>query len=165
MDLGRMFRHLWADNWALRRAFPKRSLGNIERAIEEEELRHGGELRFAVEGGMPIANLVRGQTPGERAIELFSMLRLWDTEQNCGVLIYVSLGDRDVEIVADRGIHGRVGNAGWQGICDQIRSELKSGQFEYGVIGGVRAISRLLVEHFPRDADDIDELPNKPVVI
>jgi hypothetical protein len=165
MNLGRICRHLWADNWKLRSAFPKRSLGNIERAIDEEEQRHGGELRFAVEGGLPLASLLRGQTARERAIELFSALRIWDTEANCGVLIYVSLGDRDVEIVADRGINRLVGDAGWQAICDGIRSELKVGQFEYGVIGGIRAVSRLLVEHFPRAADDTDELPNRPLVI
>ena len=165
MDIGRVFRHLWADSWKLRRAFPKRSLGNIERAIEEEEQRHGGELRFAVEGGLPLANLVRGQTPRERAIELFSALRIWDTGANCGVLVYVSLGDQDVEIVADRGINALVGDAGWQGICDAIRAEFKVGQFEYGVIGGIRAIGKLLTANFPRRADDVDELPNKPLVI
>jgi hypothetical protein len=165
MDIGRVFRHLWADNWKLRHAFPKRSLSNIERAIEEEEKRHGGELRFAVEGGMPLGNLLRRQTARERAIELFSVLRIWDTEQNCGVLVYVSLGDRDVEIVADRGINHRVGEARWQSICDGIRSELKLGQYEYGVIGGIRAISALLVENFPRLDEDQDELPNQPLVL
>lgn len=165
MDLARLWRHLLADNWALRRSFPKSVLGNIERAIAAEEKRHGGELRFAVEGGLPLMNLVRGQTPRQRAIELFGALRVWDTEHNCGVLVYLSLGDRDVEIVADRGIQKIVGNDGWQAICDRMRSDFRKRHFEDGAIGGIRAISNLMGQHFPRRPEDENELPDQPLVL
>jgi uncharacterized membrane protein len=165
MDLRRLVRHLLADNWALRRSFPGSVLDNIELAIVAEEKRHGGEMRFAVEGGLPLGNLVRGQTPRERAIELFGALRVWDTEQNCGVLVYLSLGDRDVEIVADRGIQQKVGNEGWQAICDRMRRDFHERRFEHGAIEGIRAISKLLAQHFPRHAQDVNELPDRPIVL
>jgi len=161
----RALRHLLADNWALRRAFPKAVLHNIEQAVSEAEQRHGGELRFAVEGGLPLANLWRAQTPRERALELFGALRVWDTERNCGVLIYLSLGDRDVEIVADRGIQREVGTAGWQAICDRMRAGFREGRFESGVVEGIRAIGDLLARHFPRDSGDRNELPDRPLVL
>jgi hypothetical protein len=165
VQLVRALRHLVADNWALRRAFPKTVLQNIARAVTEAELRHGGELRFAVEGGLPLANLWRAQTPRERALELFGALRVWDTERNCGVLIYLSLGDRDVEIVADRGIQREVGDAAWQAICDRMRAEFREGRFEKGVVEGVHAVSDLLARHFPREPGDRNELPDRPLVL
>jgi hypothetical protein len=163
--LTRTLRHLLADNWALRRAFPRAVLQRIEQVVTETERSHGGELRFAVEGGLPLANLWRGQTPRERALELFGALRLWDTERNCGVLLYLSLGDRDVEIVADRGIQRAVGYAAWKDICERMRAEFREGRFEDGVVAGIRAIAELLARHFPREAQDRNELPDQPLVL
>jgi hypothetical protein len=165
VELMRALRHLGADNWALRRAFPKKVLHNIAQAVAAGEKRHGGELRFAVEGGLPLANLWRDQTPRERALELFGALRVWDTERNCGVLIYLSLGDRDVEIVADRGIQREVGDAAWRAICDRMQAAFAEGRFEEGVVQGVHALSDLLARHFPRAPDDRNELPDQPLVL
>jgi uncharacterized membrane protein len=145
--------------------FPKATMQAIEDAIATEERRHDGELRFAVEAALPLADLIAGTSAHERAIELFSRLRVWDTEQNAGVLIYLLLADRRVEIVADRGIHARVGATAWEAICGAMQREFAQRRFEQGAITGVRAISDLLATHFPPRGVNPDELPNRPVVV
>ena len=98
-------------------------------------------------------------------MELFGQLRVWDTEHNSGVLIYLLLADRRVEIVADRGIHRKVGDSAWEAICGEMQRSFAAGRFEHGVSLGVAAISDLLATHFPRRRDDANELPNEPVVL
>jgi len=161
----RWFRHLFTDHWAVKRAFPGPVLRAIEKAIGEEERRHGGQLRFAVEASLPLGGLLRGIQSRERAVEWFGRLGVWDTEHNSGVLIYLLLADRRVEIVADRGVHSRVGTAAWEAICGEMQQEFARGQFERGVVIGVRAISDLLAAHFPRSGDSPNELSDKPVVL
>jgi uncharacterized membrane protein len=165
VGIGRVLRHLCYDFWSVRSAFPPPAMEAIERTIGEQERRHNGELRFAVEASLPLNDLLRGVTARERAIELFSRLRVWDTEQNAGVLIYVLLADKRVEIVADRGIHLRVGETAWEAICGNMQREFAQGRFEAGALLGVRAISDLLATHFPPRPDNLDELPNKPVIV
>jgi uncharacterized membrane protein len=104
-------------------------------------------------------------SPRARAVAVFSQLRVWDTEQNSGVLIYLLLADRDVEIVADRGIHRRVGEATWEAVCKRMEGHFRSGRFEEGVIAGISEVSALLRSHFPAGPGDVDELPDKPVVL
>src|SRR4029453_2680224 len=115
--LHRFFRHLATDEGSVRRAFPEAALARIEALIGEGEKRHRGQGRFAVEASLPLARVLAGVTPRARAIDVFSLLRIWDTEENCGVLVYLLLADHDVEIVADRGIHGRVGTKTWSAVC------------------------------------------------
>ncbi len=165
MDLGRWLGHLFTDHWSVRRAFPRAAMRAIEKAIGEEERRHGGQLRFAVEASLPLGDLFRGVQSRERAVECFGRLRVWDTEHNSGVLIYLLLADRRVEIVADRGIHGKIGTAAWEAICGEMQQEFARGQFERGVVLGVRAISDLLAAHFPPSGKGANELPDKPVVL
>ncbi len=138
---------------------------SIERAIGEQERWHDGELRFAVEASLPLNDLLRGVSARDRAIELFGRLRVWDTEQNCGVLIYLLLADKRVEIVADRGIHNNVGAAAWEAICGAMQREFAAGRFEHGAVVGVQAISDLLATHYPPRGENPDELANRPVVI
>jgi uncharacterized membrane protein len=147
------------------RAFPRDTLIAIERAIKEGEATHRGEIRFAVEGALDIGPLLRGQSARERAIDVFSQLRTWDTERNNGVLIYLLLADRDVEIVADRGIHEKVGAREWEGICRKMETAFRQADYKGGVVGGIQAVTRHLAEHFPPIGDDRDELPDKPVVL
>jgi len=161
----RWFWHLFTDHWAVKRAFPGPVLRAIEKAIGEEERRHGGQLRFAVEASLPLGGLLRGIRSRERAVEWFARLRVWDTEHNSGVLIYLLLADRRVEIVADRGIHGKVGTTAWEAICGEMQQEFARGQFERGAVIGVRAISDLLAAHFPPSGEGRNELPDKPVVL
>ncbi len=163
--LARLLRHLLSDRRAARRAFPQHSLRAVEQAITEGEARHDGELRFVVETMLPLGDVLRGVSARERAIELFSRLRVWDTEHNCGVLLYVLLADRRVEVVADRGIDAHIGHAGWHAVCRTMQTAYGRGAFEQGSVEGVRAISELLAAHFPRTAGKANELPNKPIVL
>ena len=151
--------------WLVKRYFPRHVLADIERAIGESEAAHSGEIRFAVEAGLDFWPLIRGQKARERALELFSQLRVWDTEHNSGVLIYLLLAERKVEIVADRGIHAKVGDAQWQRICGMMEEEFRRGRFEQGVLAGILEISSLLVRHFPATAVNPNELSDRPVVL
>jgi uncharacterized membrane protein len=162
----RWIRHLLLDHLALMRAFPPRTLDAIGRAVAEQEMRHRGELRVAIEGGLPIQALVAGRSARERALEHFTRLRVWDTDDNAGVLIYLLLADRCVEIVADRGIHARVGEVAWETICGAMQQEFAAGRFEAGMLTGLAAVSDLLAEHFPAQAGgNPNELPDAPVVL
>ena len=165
MGLVRVLKHLATPEWAVRRAFPPAAMRAIEKVIGEEERRHGGQLRFAVEASLPLGDLLHGTGSRERAIAWFGRLRVWDTEHNAGVLIYLLLADRRVELVADRGIHSRVGTAAWEAICGEMQQEFARGQFERGAVIGVRAISDLLAEHFPPSGDQRNDLPDKPIVL
>lgn len=166
MNFARILRHLFTGQPALRRAFPAASLRAIEQAIKQSEISHDGEIRFAVEAALHILPLLRNQSARQRSIEVFSQLRVWDTECNNGVLIYLLLADRDVEIVADRGIHGRVGSEEWEEICRAMEAAFRQGQFEAGVIAGIGAISGHLQAHFPTERQGGEnELADRPMVL
>ena len=165
MQLSRIFRHLLASEAKVRRAFPRRTLNAIEAAIKAGEARHFGEIRFAVEGALDGAPLWRDQSAQQRALELFAHLRVWDTEHNNGLLIYLLLADHAVEIVADRGIHARVGAPAWKAICQQMEQAFRRDEFEAGVVSGVQAVAGHLAKHFPSDGPRPNELPDSPVVL
>jgi hypothetical protein len=163
--LKKVLRHLLAGRWQVTRYFPASSMTAIENAIKRSESTHTGELRFAVEAGQEWHELWHGITPRQRAIEVFSQLRIWDTEHNSGVLIYLLLADRRVEIIADRGIHASVGDDGWGSICREMEVAFRAGLYEQGVLTGISRISSLLAEHFPATSKRPNELPDKPVVL
>jgi len=165
MNLSRLFRHLMSPPWRVRHIFPLAALAGIEQAVTQSEARHGGQIRFAVEHALDTASLLRGLTARERALDAFSALKVWDTEHDNGVLIYLLLADRDVEIIADRGIHGRVGAEGWETICREMEGAFRAGNFEQGVLSGVGRVSQLLESHFPERRDGVNELPDRPVVL
>jgi uncharacterized membrane protein len=165
MGIARIGKHLLEHRWRARRLFPPRVLAAIEQAIKTGEATHSGQVRFVVEGALDGAPLFRNQPARERAIDVFAQLRIWDTVHNNGVLIYLLLADRDVEIVADRGIDAKVTAAGWEKICAGMESDFKAGKFERGVIRGIEAVSRLLAQHFPAHGKGPNELPDAPVVI
>lgn len=165
MSLRRIARHMLLPDWFVRRAFPAETLGRIEAAIRESEKSHDGELRFAAEAGLDLLPLLGGLTPRQRAVDVFSQLRVWDTERNSGVLIYVQLVDRDIEIVADRGINARVKQNEWDAVCRRMELAFRAGQFEAGILEGIREITALLARHFPPGDSNPDELPDRPVVL
>jgi uncharacterized membrane protein len=165
MGIRRIGRHLVQHHWRAKQIFPQDVLGRIEQAIKRGEATHSGQVRFVVEGALDGAPLFRNQPARERALDVFSHLRIWDTEHNNGVLIYLLLADRDVEIVADRGIDSKVGAQGWENICRAMEAEFGSGQFERGVIGGIEAVCRELARHFPPQGSHANELPDAPVVM
>lgn len=165
MGLKRIGKHLLLNRWRVRRAFPRQALANIEKAIKASEAAHAGQIRFAVEGALDGRPLFRDQPARDRAIDVFADLRLWDTAHRNGVLIYLLLADRDVEIVADRGIAEKVGQSEWESICRAMESEFRAGNFEGGVLKGIAAATQLLAKHFPAAGAHRNELPDAPVVL
>jgi uncharacterized membrane protein YgcG len=165
MSFTRIGRHLLGNRERVRKAFPPKALAAIEQAIKASEASHAGQIRFVVEGALDGAPLLRNQSARARAIDVFAQLRIWDTEHNNGVLIYLLLADRDVEIVVDRGIDAKVGAPGWEAICRMMEAEFRSGQFERGVIAGINAVTQHLAAHFPNHGRAVNELPDAPVVL
>ena len=165
MGIGRIGRHLLEHRWRVRRIFPPEVLAVIEQAIKAGEATHSGQIRFVVEGALDGAPLFRDQPARERALDIFSQLRIWDTAHNNGVLIYLLLADRDFEIVADRGIDSKVASAVWERICVDMETDFKAGNLQGGVIRGIGAVSRQMAAHFPAHGTGPNELPDKPVVI
>jgi len=165
MGIKRIGKHLLEHHWRARRIFPPKALAAIEQAIKAGEATHSGQVRFVVEGALDGAPLFRDQPARERALDIFSQLRIWDTAHNNGVLIYLLLADRDVEIIADRGVDARVGAAGWEKICAEMENSFRAGNFAGGTIKGIQAVSHQLATHFPRQGGGKNELPDTPVVI
>ncbi|RXT38093.1 TPM domain-containing protein [Bradyrhizobium betae] len=165
MSLKRITRHLLQHHWRAKRVFPQSVLDRIEQAIRQGEATHSGQVRFVVEGALDGRPLFSDQHARERALDVFSHLRIWDTAHNNGVLIYLLLADRDVEIIADRGINAKVGAEGWETICRAMEAEFRSGRFEHGAISGITAVSRELAKHFPPGGEHPNELPDAPVVM
>lgn len=162
----RIFRHLATDHGSARRAFPGDALGRIEAAIADGEKRHCGQVRFVVEPALPLARVLRRMPPRERALEVFGLTRIWDTEENCGVLVYLLLADRDVEIVADRGIHGKVGDAAWEALCRKMEAAFRERRYVDGALTGIAEINALLARHYPRRGrPEANELSDKPLVL
>jgi uncharacterized membrane protein len=166
MKAQRFFRHLATDHGSARRAFPEAALSRIEGAIADGERRHRGQVRVAVEASLPLTRVLKGVAPRARALEVFGALNVWDTEENCGVLVYLLLADRDVEIVADRGIHARVGDDAWAAICREMEAAFRKGRFDDGVVAGIAKINALLAVHFPRTGGaGKNELPDRPILL
>ena len=163
MGVGRRSRHVLSDHWSVRYAFPLGTMKAIERAIATQEQRHDGELRFAVESALPFSDLVRGISARDRAIELFSRLRIWDTEQNAGVLVYLLLADKRVEIVADRGIHAKVGERrGRRSVARCSASSPPGGSSRASSSASRRSAT---CSRFPPRDQNPDELSNRPIVL
>ncbi len=165
MNLKRTIKHLLYPGWWLRRDFPASELARIEGAIKQSETKHSGEIRFAIESSLPLKALWYDESMRERAIEVFSLLRVWDTEDNNGVLIYLLLADHKVEVTADRNINKVVGEQEWQRICELMQTEFRAGNFGNGVVLGIDEIGALLEQHFPVSEADTNELSNKPVIL
>lgn len=161
----RLWQNLVTTRFALRRAFPAPVLDAIETAIRDSELRHGGEIQFAIETALEFGDLWRGVTAHEQAVRAFAELRVWDTERNNGVLVYVLLAEHRIEIVADRGYRERVAAAEWQGICVEIENAFAAGRFQDGSIAAVDAISTIIEAEFPHREDDADERPDRPIIL
>ncbi|HXH01049.1 MAG TPA: TPM domain-containing protein [Xanthomonadaceae bacterium] len=161
--LPRLWRHLFAPT--ARRLFPEAALAQITEAIAQGEARHRGEVCFAVESALPWRAVVAGTQPRARAQEVFAQLRVWDTAANNGVLVYLLLADHRIEIVADRGLDGRVSAEQWDGVCLLMEERLRAGDAQDAALQGVLAVTDLIAQHFPPAADDSDdrnELPDRP---
>ena len=158
MDYKRIARHLFFS-----RRFPQDAMAAIEQAITQSETTHRGEIRFAAESALDAPAVLAGESARSRAIEVFSQLGVWDTEENNGVLIYLLLADHDIEIVADRGINARVTRAEWERICRGMEQGLARGAYARAVVEGIQEISLLLARHYPARPGGRNELPDQPV--
>ena len=164
MSFMRMLRHLCATRAGTRRRFSQDVLEAIEKAVAAAESRTGGEIRFAVETALDIPELWSGKTPRECAHEAFAHLRVWDSELNNGVLIYVLMADRDVEIVADRGAAARIAPHEWEAACKLMENHFHEGRFLEGAVAGVQAVGGLLEREYPAGPPK-GELPNQPALL
>lgn len=166
MNLKRLTKHLFTTESSVKKHFSDHSLGIIKAAIDAAEKNHRGEIRFAIEAALAPAQILRDLSPRERALEIFSQLRVWDTEYNSGVLIYVLFADSAVEIVADRGIHDKTAkNPCWEKIIKDMEQAFASSDFEAGIIEGIEAVAKELITHFPADDHNPDELPNEVIFV
>jgi len=164
--LKRMLKHGLSSDWQRRRCFPSQSLDKIEAAIRDCESAHAGEIRFAVETALPFRALWQNQSPRERAIAIFAQQHVWDTEHNNGVLVYVLLAERDVEIVADRGVgNTRVDAREWEACCQVMEEHFRRGEFEVGAVAGIQAVAAVLQRHPPALPDAGNELPNSTILL
>lgn len=162
----RILKHRWLDESDTRRALGDAERERLRERIARSETTHSGEIRLYVEAGLPLSYLWRGATARERALTMFGKLGVWDTEANNGVLIYLLLAERRIEIIADRGLSRRVGAAHWQAITEQMREAFRAGRFEDGLNAAVDAVSQALREHFPLAPGQANpnELPDAPLL-
>lgn len=165
MKLSRVLKHLLLPDWFVQRVLARADLASIGAAVTACETSHRGELRFVVEGALPLSALWRDLSPRERAVDLFSQLRVWDTNENSGILIYVQLVDHRVEILADRGIAARVPQAEWDAICRAMEASFRRGEWRQGALQAVTRAGELLARHFPAGENNPNELPDQPLVI
>ncbi len=164
--LRRFARHLYYEARGVSAIFSRESLKRIEVAISASELNHTAEIRVAVEASLGLRELFNKKTPRHRALEAFSLLKVWDTAQNNGVLIYINVADRAVEIIADRGFEQRLNDVYWQQLCSKMVMGFQQDLFEQSVVQCVQKLSSDIARHFPSNGQsNPDELPNSPVVL
>ncbi|RCW74670.1 TPM domain-containing protein [Pseudorhodoferax soli] len=159
----RFLTHRWIDVGDAHQALPRAALERLERRIAASEQRHTGEVCICVEAALPASYLLRDATARERAVAMFGKLRVWDTEHNNGVLIYLLLAEHAIELVADRGLNRHVDAQRWHQVVEQLRNALRAGQYEDGLTTALEEVSAVLVQHFPaRDgAGGANALPNR----
>jgi uncharacterized membrane protein len=169
MRIRRLLRHSLASHFRTRLKFPQASLDAIEQAITRTEAAHGGEIRFAIETALAPLHILNDLSPRARALHVFAQLRVWDTAQNNGVLIYVQLADRRVEIVADRGFADLVSQGQWEAVCRLMQDHYRAGRFQAGSIAGVEAVGNLIAHHFAPSAGTTsqpqNQLPDRPTLL
>ena len=163
----RLIKHRWLDEADARRALDDAALARLAERVRRSESRHSGEIRLCVEAGLPLSYLWRAAPPRERALAMFGKLRVWDTEHNNGVLIYLLMAERAIEIVADRGLSRHVDAGQWQAMARQMSSAFKAGRFEEGLTATVDQVDAALMQHFAlADGErNPNELPDQPVLV
>ncbi len=160
----RILKHRSYDEADVRRVLGDAALKRLEGRVHDSEKLHSGEIRLCIEAGLPTSYLWKGLSVRDRALAMFGKLRVWDTEHNNGVLIYLLFAEHKIEIVADRGLNARVPDAGWKAIVERMREPLRAGKFEQGLGLAIDAVEALLEQHFPVSAGaaNPNELGNKP---
>ena len=162
-DFSRILKHRWLDETDSARVLSAAALARLEAQVQASEQRHSGEIRLCVEAGLPLSYLWRNATPRQRAVTLFGKLGVWDTEHNNGVLIYLLLAEKAIEIVADRGLSRHVPQAQWDEILGGMQGEFRAGRFEVGLSQAIQAVDALLHQNFALRAEQSNpnELPDR----
>ena len=163
--IGRAWRHVTSSSADAKRAFPETTLSAISEAITAGEQTHRGEVRLIVEKALPMDEAWDGVTNRQRALALFADYGVWDTEDNCGVLIYINLAEHKVDIVADRGIDRKIDSATWQAICQTMTNGFRAGNFHDATLAAIGQVNDLLRQHFPANGTRANELPDKPLML
>ncbi|MGM9487513.1 TPM domain-containing protein [Ideonella sp. YS5] len=161
--LWRLLKHRLWDETDVRRVLPPAALDRLQAQVTESERHHSGEIRLCVEAGLPLSYLWRDAVPRERALAMFGKLRVWDTEANNGVLIYLLLAEHAIELVTDRGLARTVPPQRWQAIVDSLGDSLRAGQFEQGLAKAIEEVDQLLRERFALAEGEANpnELPDR----
>ena len=161
----RLWRHLVSTRHAARRLFPATALHAIQSAIAAGEVTHRAEVRVIIEARLQLAFVLQGGSARRRAVELFGHYRIWDTEENCGLLLYINLADHKVEIVADRGVDRAVGAKDWQAVCRTITEGFAGGSYHDSVPAALAQLNLLLTRHYPQIGPQHNQLSDKPVML
>ncbi|WCL47643.1 TPM domain-containing protein [Leptospira sp. GIMC2001] len=165
MNVKRFFKHLFITQSHSKKYFPQASLDKIKAVITESEKKHDAEIVFAIESSIQPIAAMQNYSARSRSIDVFSQLRVWDTEANNGVLVYLLLADHDIEIVADRGINKVAGEHFWEEVCKKMEENFRNGNFETGVIEGINMITDILAKYYPKNNKKSNEIPDSPVVM
>jgi uncharacterized membrane protein len=163
----RWLRHLWLDVADSRRLLSPQACQRLEAAVRASEAQHLGELRLCVEASLPWAALRQGVGARQRAVELFGQLHVWDTAHNNGVLIYLLLADRRIEVLADRGLHALAPASAWSELAQALSQAMAQGQVEAGMQQALTRVSALLRAHHPapQGCTRPNELPDAIVLM
>jgi uncharacterized membrane protein len=163
-SMGRIWRHVATSTAAAKRAFPPATLDAITAAVKAGEQTHRGEIRLVVEKSLPFAAIWDGVSNRQRALAMFAECGVWDTADNCGVLIYINLAERKVDIVADRGIDKCIDAPTWQAVCATMTSGFAQGNFHDSTLAAIARVNELLRMHFPAHGSRANELPDQPLM-
>lgn len=163
--LRRIFSHLLANTRNAKRAFPPDTLKAIQEKIAEGERAHRAEVQVIVEAALSLSAVWSGTTSRHRACALFSHYKIWDTEENVGVLVYVNLADHKVEIIADRSVDRAIQKQEWQTVCHTMTKEFANGLFHHSTLAALEQLNTLLTTHFPSDGDKHNQLPDQPIML
>jgi len=161
----RLFKHSFTTGLKSRIYFPRKTLERITQAVKESEKNHRGEIRVCIEAKLNPIQILRGISGRDRAVDMFSALRVWDTEENNGVLIYILVADHDIEILSDRGVNKSAPEGFWNDICSEIEKMFREKKFESGILHAVKKIGNFLENKYPREGRDVNELPDRPHLI
>ena len=161
----RAIKHLTTTAAAGRRAFPQASLADIQHLIGQGEQIHQAEIRLIVEARLDLDALFKGTTNRQRALDLFAQYGIWDTEDNCGVLIYVNLAEHAVEIVADRNVGRRIATTEWRALCQTMTRGFAAGEFHQSTLAAITALNTLLAKYFPATNAGPNQLPDQTIML
>ena len=161
----RLWRHLVTTKHATRKVFPATALQAIQTEIAAGEVTHRAEVRVIIEAALPLVFVMQGGSARRRAVELFTHYRVWDTEENCGLLLYINLADHKVEIIADRGVDRAVGKKDWQAVCQTVTAGFAAGEYHDSVPAALKQLNLLLTRHYPQIGPQRNQLSDKPEML